>query len=964
MCVCDEVHVYHLLNTLISFRYFVQKQWRIEYLKSDKATDVLGYIDISSLRKINIVRDPKYSFHLETEFRLYILQAESQADLEKIVYGLVQWRSHYLYENAADKKAFSESARPINASADAGVSPRPISTQVTERDREGDSVRSELVQMFSKAQVDRVPSPSGAISSTHSAPQKTVTSNLSSAIRREDQVVSPVRNLDRGGTADLPPTFDRKLSMPVAQDGSLPRQLSISNMDRNMIAAAAAAAAMPSSSRADESRNPFGEKLSTSSNPFGEKVTPSAGNPFGDRVTAMKSNPFVETPASNPFDDKPPPAASNPFGEKLSVPPPVNPFDGQRSPAPSAVTRPPVAEKLSGSIASDEAKDTRNWKADHDKLQRELALLRDKYAFLEKEANESKRQIATLSDAQRMQREAKVELDAALEAQNEERKKKRQLEEEIAALHTRFDIERRNWKEERHKAEEDAAAFRREKASLIADQRSLEEEISRLRDAVTQSERKISELKSSQSEKAASSTANPFGETPSPSPSPSPSSSSSSSLTDTDELKRLALELKVAQEQEKEERRLRREAELQKDDMKKQLDVEVAKREKEESRRKEEFLSLKAEMEKDRKKIQELRDELDQERRTRQLEEKKRAVNAGSSSRPEKREETESPMGRIESFAEMEQMMMEANLAPAQLDAVVQRMKLYLSRYFPDAEEFSDLEDHISSLTEELSISSTKLEDTKKELTRLLGEYGTRDKYISSLRSQLESQQKGRGGEGKGGESDVAKQVEKWREAAEAHEMQSSVLGKQIELLTAEKTAEIKAKDDTIAALRKELRAARKSLRELAENQMLQCGVTEADIHSLEEVKRELFFTLAIFIKQNLAESGTSCNVNLSDLFEEARDMDFHQWRHWIQSRLNSEAGHVPRAYSSTISGKGMETLAPESAKRVTEKRSAGGGASSRPVVEELGQPGVTATATLNRPKGKAKSKARTVEIK
>lgn len=59
------------------------------------------------------------------------------------------------------------------------------------------------------------------------------------------------------------------------------------------------------------------------------------------------------------------------------------------------------------------------------------------------------------------------------------------------------------------------------------------------------------------------------------------------------------------------------------------------------------------------------------------------------------------------------------------------------------------------------------------------------------------------------------------------------------------------------------------------------------------ELKQLFFFALAVGIKLNMAMRGQTCNVDLMNMYEKAKDIDFRQWNVWIHEQFQRNSTPV-----------------------------------------------------------------------
>ena len=755
-------------------RWFQQRNDKIEYYKSESEAQPQGVIDINSIRRLVMVKDPKFGFDLETDFRVYHLQAEKKSELEGFVKGLLLWKSYYHKHNKS--KDSSDPTTPVMKKSKLSGRNKEEKKREEAQRLKDDGLHQEIVDML-------------------------MTSSQKDAAAGE-----------RDGLQNTP--------------GSV---------------------------NTFESRNGVG----------GEGYYDSGEGDLGTDVISKNraSAAYIEANRSGSSRDN------------------ILVLEERRRAGSTSLSSSRHSTTTDGNLAlstSDsstlKAEFTEREEALRQDLQGELTQTREKLIVTERELKELRDQLVQLGELERQQREAKVELEASVQSYQDERKKRRKLEGDLDELRTKYEIERRNWKEERHELEEECVDLRRLKASLQADNYRLSEDNSKLQDKVRNGR---DEIRRSPEEEDRSET--------------NGTESSGQSA-------RLQSELLAAQQMESEERSRRRRVEEERDDLQRKLDSEEAKRDREERRRKEiaeEAQKYKFELETEKKKYADLKEELEQERRERWLEEKKResgSISQGvDSGRKPRRKRSDS----LQLVSDMKEV---ASLTPTQYDAVMDRLETYVERFSNAEDELAKVREEYELLKEKASKLEDKVNGDAEVIEQLQREMKGKDDHIQIVSRQLEEARitpnqngnKKSGGGEKQETSNLKKQLEKWREAARAHQSQNALLSSQMSTMLRERDSEVKAKEDTIVQLRREVQESRKANQKMRQVQLLQHGMSEEEIETLEDVKRELFYSLALFIKMTLAEDGTFCNLNVGELFDEAKDMDYRTWRTWIRQQYEA----------------------------------------------------------------------------
>ena len=486
----------------------------------------------------------------------------------------------------------------------------------------------------------------------------------------------------------------------------------------------------------------------------------------------------------------------------------------------------------------------------------------------------------------------KAQLDAANEANQEDRAQKKNLESDLSALQTRYEVEKRTWKEERHKREEEAADVRREMASLMASQRTTEDENVRLKTEMRGMEELITQLK--EDRKKGGGGGGGGGRL-----------SMRMASENADELKKVKTELIILQQHEKEERISRRQVEEERDVLQEKLEVEVRKRERGEERRREEEQELgkvKAEVEAGKRQIGELEGVIARmEKKESELVQQVKEAQVKVELAGKMVEKTKEELGDKELQGVISNLVDDVGLSSEQVGKVVKFVGQYLGRYSELEGKLYAAERRVQEADEEGARKEGQLREVRKEYEKLLKEYEAKDQYVNALKAK-----QGGGGGGQGGGKAVEKlreELENMQERCLASQSQAALLSHQLTLAGGESEAKLAAKEKTIGGLRKELGDLRKQYQDLREGVLLRGGgASEVELEQLSNIKQELFVNLAVFTKMNLAANGVHCNLHVLDLYEEAKDLDYREWKAWIHARYQEGAGGTRLARDYTRS--------------------------------------------------------------
>lgn len=123
-------------------------------------------------------------------------------------------------------------------------------------------------------------------------------------------------------------------------------------------------------------------------------------------------------------------------------------------------------------------------------------------------------------------------------------------------------------------------------------------------------------------------------------------------------------------------------------------------------------------------------------------------------------------------------------------------------------------------------------------------------------------------------------------------------------MLVSEMQEKLAQKNKELLKLRADLRASREAYEQYAKKnaQLEKEGLTSSN--ELEALKKELFFSLAVAIKLNLALQGRRCNLSVMNLYERAVQERVHysEWQEWIPAKFAEESVVEPLPFSATRS--------------------------------------------------------------
>eukprot|EP01102_Stenamoeba_stenopodia_P017447 TRINITY_DN624_c0_g1_i1.p1 TRINITY_DN624_c0_g1~~TRINITY_DN624_c0_g1_i1.p1 ORF type:complete len:749 (-),score=234.13 TRINITY_DN624_c0_g1_i1:126-2372(-) len=206
--------------------------------------------------------------------------------------------------------------------------------------------------------------------------------------------------------------------------------------------------------------------------------------------------------------------------------------------------------------------------------------------------------------------------------------------------------------------------------------------------------------------------------------------------------------------------------------------------------------------------------------------------------------------------------------------------------------EFTNNAQEVRKLQEEGRVKDEKITLLEEELKQAREEMAAKDGHINQLNEKIKIL---RGTAPNPNRLSVSKatnmlkeELEKLKESNYAHQVQNSLLCTEIKRLQNQSQAQLQAKNTTIKSLQKDLEEARHLYDDLREKVVLQKDIDTMQpfIDELKEVKQDLFYSMAVGIKLNLAMQGKSCNVDIQSLYEEAQNISPKKWHAWISNQL------------------------------------------------------------------------------
>lgn len=181
----------------------------------------------------------------------------------------------------------------------------------------------------------------------------------------------------------------------------------------------------------------------------------------------------------------------------------------------------------------------------------------------------------------------------------------------------------------------------------------------------------------------------------------------------------------------------------------------------------------------------------------------------------------------------------------------------------------------------------------------------------AARRSSSGSAGKGGGGEASpstprrasgGAGGDARSRLAKAAEQLAAEKAQNQLLSAELERCEKHFTAKLNARSTTIENLREELGGIREAYKQLRQKALLlEDGEDDAEAAraaELENVKRELFHSLAMSMKLHMSMEGRAVNENINNLYTRVLEegLPYAHWSNWIHLRLQESAAQAERS--------------------------------------------------------------------
>ena len=233
-----------------------------------------------------------------------------------------------------------------------------------------------------------------------------------------------------------------------------------------------------------------------------------------------------------------------------------------------------------------------------------------------------------------------------------------------------------------------------------------------------------------------------------------------------------------------------------------------------------------------------------------------------------------------------------SKLSASQLREILQNSTKQVAQWGRERERLDDVISNNCLLRAEAERDRDRAVSMENRLKLLLQEYEGKDLQISSLRSQVNRAQRiewsppSMTGTGEGTKIKILEdQISRLSEANSALQSQNALLGKELDELDEDRTADDKVRDASISQLRQLLKEAREECCELRKSDLIRRGMSKDDQENLDAVKLFLFYQIAIYTKLSLADFRVFVNLNISDIYEDVKYTDYTSWEKLIHAR-------------------------------------------------------------------------------
>lgn len=247
-------------------------------------------------------------------------------------------------------------------------------------------------------------------------------------------------------------------------------------------------------------------------------------------------------------------------------------------------------------------------------------------------------------------------------------------------------------------------------------------------------------------------------------------------------------------------------------------------------------------------------------------------------------------------FASYKERLQKQYYTYQQQELIIERLMEFEEEFRGQEREYALAIQRQDDLVEEQSAKDERIKDLQAELDQARAELSAKDRHIHIIDAQLkEARGTGRfsflssskSSSGQQDSTNVQALIADLRERCTAHQEQTAVLARELRRNKEISDSLLKAKTIHIEELSRQLGETFSSFQELRKKYMFASGIEEDVLSELEAVRRELFYALALGIKLSMASTGGHSNLDVAQLYDEAKSMHYSSWNEWILRRID-----------------------------------------------------------------------------
>jgi len=194
----------------------------------------------------------------------------------------------------------------------------------------------------------------------------------------------------------------------------------------------------------------------------------------------------------------------------------------------------------------------------------------------------------------------------------------------------------------------------------------------------------------------------------------------------------------------------------------------------------------------------------------------------------------------------------------------------------------TDINRNLTEQTEifqkQIAAQMNHMEDIKKELE-------TKNQQFGDIALQLK---KYRRQSGTSFHLDPQSELDLLKSEMQAHQNQNALLSSENHQLQLEKEHIISAKNKTISTILNDLNSIRDKYQDLRTKILYLEGRVTADfLNEVEDMKREMFCSLAVCLKMNRAFQGKRSNLRVDILYDKGKYVNYRDWQIWIGEQFD-----------------------------------------------------------------------------